>query len=392
MIIHKIYLSLKIIFKDMFKNLIPLVALMLGFSLFVIMFFILGGSKNNFLHNCEKSGSGFIKIHTLNFDKDSRYSLRFDDIKSLKYSGLPIKSISPEVYFKGIITNKFTNLGCHVIGGSEDYRDFMIMDMMFGRFFSTYECLNKENVVVIDNFTSMKLFGVENSIGREVYIGSKDNIYKYKIVGVMKYPSNIWKQTLNASSFCIIPVDNFINHFNISSFFDYLYVSIKKNEDVGIISNSIINFLKVKNNMSKDIYQVENFIKHESHLKSMSNIFSKMIGFIIVIFIFLNSLNMMNFMLYKIHNRVFKKGLSKTNIFFQVVFESIMLALFLGGGSILIGIIFSYFICLFMNINPGVNIFNIFILFVICIFMGFISGIIPALKACKIKHIDYLKL
>lgn len=392
MIIYKIDLSLKIIFKNMFKNFLSLIVLMLGVSLFVIMFFILRGSKNIFLHNCEKSGSGFIKIHTLNFNNDSRYYLKFDDIKSLKYSELPIKSISPEVYFKGVITNKFTNLGCHVIGGSEDYSDFMIMDMMFGRFFSSYECLNKENVIVIDNLTSMKLFGVENSIGREVYIGNKNNIYKYKVVGVMKYPSNIWKQTINVTSFCIIPVDNFISRFNINSFFDYVYVSFKDIRDEQNISNSIINFLKIKNNISKDIYQVESFMKQENHFKNMSDIFSKIIEIIIIIFIFLNVLNMMNFMMCTINSRSVKIGSNKINVFFQVIFESIIIALFIGSVSVFIGTICSYFICLFMNIKLGLNVLNIFILILICIFMGLISGIVPALKACKIKNVDYSRL
>lgn len=396
MIVYKIDLSLKIIFKNMFRNLVSLVALIMGVSLFIIVFFILRGSKDNFLYNCEKSGSGFIKIHTLNFNNDSRYYLKVDDINSLKYSELSIKSISPETYFKGIITNKFTNLGCHVIGGSEDYKDFMVMDMMFGRFFSSHECLNKDNVIVIDNFTSMKLFGVENSLGREVYIDCKNKIHKYKVIGVMKYPSNLWKQTLNASSFCIIPVGTFIDNFNASPFFDHMYVSFEDNEYDN--SNLIINFLKVKNGISKDIYQVESFMKQENHVKNMSNMFAKMVELTIVVFVFLNGLNIMNFMLCMIENRAgeigVKKcvGANKADIFLQFIFESMVLSFFVGVGSLFIGVICSYFICLIMNIQFILTILNILILILICIFMGLIFGIIPALKACKIKPIDYLKL
>ena len=63
-------------------------------------------------------------------------------------------SISPEAYFKGTISNEFDNLTSYVIGGTEDYKDFMMMEMLNGRFFSRYECANKENVVIIDNVMS----------------------------------------------------------------------------------------------------------------------------------------------------------------------------------------------------------------------------------------------
>ena len=127
MVINNINLSLKIIFKNMFKNFIALFGIIMGISLFVILFCVLKYDKNIFLHNYQKIGSNFIKVHTLNFNKDKKYYLNFDDIRSLKYSDLSIESISPEVYFKGIISNKFTNLGCYIIGGTEDYRDFKFM-------------------------------------------------------------------------------------------------------------------------------------------------------------------------------------------------------------------------------------------------------------------------
>lgn len=396
MVINNINLSLKIIFKNMFKNFISLFGIIMGITIFVILFSILKYDKNIFLHNCKKAGSNFIKVHTLNFNKDKKYYLNFDDIKSLKYSNLSIESISPEVYFKGIISNKFTNLGCYIIGGTEDYRDFMIMDMMFGRFFSKHECINKENVIIIDNFTSMKLFGVENSLGREIYIGDSKIVDKYKIIGIMKYPSNIWKKNSNIPSFCIIPVDNFIYKFKTTSFFEYVYVSIKNTEDIYNVSNSIINFLKVKNNISKDVYQIENFIKQENYIKNMSDIFIKVVKFIIYIFIFLSGINIMNFMSFNISCRAKEIGIrrsvgaSRYDIFMQFVIESCILSLLLGIIGIIIGGVISHFLKFFTNMQLKLNILDIFVFLLVYFLIGICFGSFSAIKACRIDPIYIL--
>lgn len=393
--INNIKLSLKISLKNIFKNTLSLVGVIILISLVIMIFSIIRVSENKFEYVSQKMGSNFIKINTLNPNKDRRYYLNFDDIYSLKQSNLSIKSISPEIYFKGMVTNGLSTLPCYVIGGSEDYKDFMVMDMMYGRFFSNYECVNKENVIVIDNFTSINLFGSENSLGRELYLGDSKNLEKYKVVGVINNPSNIWRKNINVTSFCIIPVNNLIYKFNQNSLFEYVYVSLKNEEDMCSVPYSIINFLKVKNNVSKDIYQIENFMKQEVYINNMGNIFMKMVEFVIGVLILISGISLMNFSNLTISNRTkeirIKKifGANNYQIFSEFMVEYCILYLLIGiiGGGI--GILLTYVLGIITKISTLFNLWQVFIFLLIMGVSGLIFTFIPAIKACKINMIEF---
>lgn len=392
--INDIKLSLKISLKNILKNTLSLVGIIILISLVIMIFSIIRVSENKFEYVSEKMGSNFIKINTLNPNKDRRYYLNFDDIYSLKQSNLSIKSISPEIYFKGMVTNGLSTLPCYVIGGSEDYKDFMVMDMMYGRFFSNYECVNKENVIVIDNFTSLNLFGSENSLGREVYLGDSKNLDKYKIVGVINNPSNIWRKNINVTSFCIIPINNLIYKFNHNSLFEYVYVSLN-GEDIYNAPYSIINFLKVKNNVSKDIYQIENFMKQEVYINNMGNAFMKIVEIIIGVLILISGISLMNFSNLSISNRVkeirIKKifGANNYQIFSEFIVEYFILYILIGIISGGIGILLTYVLGIVTRVSILFNFWQIFLFLLIMGLSGLIFTFIPIIKACKINMIEF---
>lgn len=392
--INDIKLSLKMSLKNILKNTLSLVGIIILISLVIMIFSIIRVSENKFEYVSEKMGSNFIKINTLNPNKDRRYYLNFDDIYSLKQSNLSIKSISPEIYFKGMVTNGLSTLPCYVIGGSEDYKDFMVMDMMYGRFFSNYECVNKENVIVIDNFTSLNLFGSENSLGREVYLGDSKNLDKYKIVGVINNPSNIWRKNINVTSFCIIPINNLIYKFNHNSLFEYVYVSLN-GEDICNAPYSIINFLKVKNNVSKDIYQIENFMKQEVYINNMGNAFMKIVEIIIGVLILISGISLMNFSNLSISNRVkeirIKKifGANNYQIFSEFIVEYFILYILIGIISGGIGILLTYILGIVTRVSILFNFWQIFLFLLIMGLSGLIFTFIPIIKACKINMIEF---
>ncbi len=392
--INDIKLSLKISLKNILKNTLSLVGIIILISLVIMIFSIIRVSENKFEYVSEKMGSNFIKINTLNPNKDRRYYLNFDDIYSLKQSNLSIKSISPEIYFKGMVTNGLSTLPCYIIGGSEDYKDFMVMDMMYGRFFSNYECVNKENVIVIDNFTSLNLFGSENSLGREVYLGDSKNLDKYKIVGVINNPSNIWRKNINVTSFCIIPINNLIYKFNHNSLFEYVYVSLN-GEDIYNAPYSIINFLKVKNNVSKDIYQIENFMKQEVYINNMGNAFMKIVEFIIGILILISGISLMNLSNLLINNRVkeirIKKifGANNYQIFSEFIVEYFILYILIGIISGGIGISLTYILGIVTRVSILFNFWQIFLFLLIMGLSGLIFTFIPIIKVCKINMIEF---
>lgn len=356
------YLSLKIIFRIAFKNIELLTGIIIGFSFFVVSLMLKGDGGLN---------GEFFKIQSLNSNK---YPLSFGDIKSLRASTLPIKSISSEESFMGIITNKFNDLHCEIIGGGEDYKNFVSMNLMFGRFFSEHEHLKRENVIVIDNFTSLKLFGVENSLGREVFLENGEKRGKYKVIGIVKNSINR-DNLLNIRGVCIIPIENFLREFKGELFFNYICVSVKDGNEIFKVSNSIINFLKVKNNTSKDVYQI---VKMESVNPRFKGDILKIFN---LVFAFLNLINFKKFIICILGDR------DKN---FKIIFNLCLLSsLILGFISINLGLFISFLMKTFLNLNLSFNFLDILKIISIFILNGFISWWILYIKTQKFDLLNY---
>lgn len=394
MISDDINLSIKIILRNKFRTFTATIGIVIGVSLLIVTFSLLKIGEIKFLADIDKIGKNIIKINAINSDEYLKYYFNFEDIKSLKNSSLSINSISPEAYFKGTISNEFDNLASYVIGGTEDYKDFMMMDMIKGRFFSRHECANKENVIIIDNVTSNNLFGTDDSINKEVYIGNSRRLHKYKVIGVIKHPSNIWEMNDNLVSFSIIPISTYIRDFNRDPFFDYLYISLNNKKDMSMIGDSIINFLKVKNNITKDIYKVENFLRSEDRINDINNLIVKIIRVVGYIFIIISGINITNVMLFNVNNRINEIGLrrisgaNKYDIFIQFVAESSILSLIGGIVGVFLGSMITFFLGNIINENISINFLNLFGFLIISLITGVVFGLFPAVKACNINLSD----
>lgn len=391
MFIDNLKLSFKIIFRNKFRSLFMIFGIV-GVSFVLSLYFAFGKNiEIKFSNNVRKMGCDFVKVKTSNYFSGFKYFFNFDDINSLKNSSLGIKSISPEIFLKGKIDNKLSSLNSYIICGNEDYFEFMTMDLISGRFFNKHECVNKEKVVLIDVFTSLKLFGTENSIGKYVDLEDGKSISKFRIIGILSYPSRVFKEINSVPSFCIIPINTYAYSLGGNKNFEYMYVSPQKNENIYSLSREILKFLKIKKGALKDEYEIESFINQENRFRGLENIFYENFKFTFILMVFLCGLNIMCVMLYNVNNRIFEiclrrsLGGSRIHVFGEFIFESFILS-FLGG---LIGI-FVFVIFNFMfSLNYSFGFLN-FIFSLLCIsLIGILFGIFPALKASNIMNKYY---
>ncbi len=378
-------LNLKIIFKSKFRFLTTIFGIMISIILFVITLSILNLERDKFYKSISKMGKNSFKINILS--DEMRGVLSFEDIKALKDSNLYIKSISPELYFKGLIKSNYDEIASYVIGGSEDYKDFMGMDIIYGRFFTKDECALKENVIIIDNVTSMSLFGTENSLGREVLIKGGKVHRKYKVIGVMRYPSNIWKENKNIISFSVIPIDNYINNFGSNKSFEYLYVSINENENTNLISSSIVDFLKVKNGERKHSYKAEHFLKLDSEVTNINNGFILIFKLMIYVFFILSGINVIITMGFNIKDRQDEillrrlSGSTKEEIFFKFLMEGVIICFISGVLGSLVSFIMVFLINHMFNVNLNFTFLHVLKFSFLSLILGIIYSVIPSFNA-----------
>ncbi len=390
MFIDNIKLCFKIIFKNKFRSLFMIFGITIIYFTLSFSFFFVKHMQSKFLNNLEKMGVDFIKLKTSSFSDDFKHYLTFDDINSLKNSTLGIKHISPEVFIKGKIDNKLVSLSSYIIGGTEDYFDFMSMDLIKGRFFNKHECVNRENVVLIDNFTSLKLYGTIDSMGKYINIQNENGSSAYRIIGVVTYPSRIFEENNNIPSFCIIPINSYIHRLNHNRFFEYIYISYYKDENIYSLSKSIINFMKVRKGIFKDVYQIEAFITQENRFRNIENIFNSILKFIGCIFFLFLGFNIISTMFFNINNRIEeiylrkKLGASNFDIFIQFLTESLILC-FVGG---ILGELFFMIFKTVLGLNYSISFFNLIYILLLLIFVSILFGIFPAFKASKIMSKD----
>ncbi|EIA22148.1 ABC transporter permease protein, partial [Candidatus Arthromitus sp. SFB-1] len=177
-------------------------------------------------------------------------------------------------------------------------------------------------------------------------------------------------------------------------FFDYLYISLNNKKDMNIIGDSIINFLKIKNNITKDIYKVENFLRSEDKINEINNLIIKIIRIIGYIFIVISGINITNVMLFSVNNRVNEIGLrkisgaNKYDIFIQFITESSILSLVGGIIGVFLGSMVTFFLGRIINENLNINFINLFRFLIISLITGVIFGLFPAIKACNINLAD----
>ncbi len=383
MFIKNIKLSAKVIKKFLLKNFYLFTGTVFCIGMLVVVFSISKNGNSRGLHRLRKYDHKLIKI-SMSDSSELRSAgyINSNYVRKLKYISDYIESVSPEVCFKGILSNGFNNLKCFIVCGNEDYKRFSDIDMIHGRFLTEYECVNKLNVVVIDRDISIELFGTENSIGREVYIENNKKKDLYKIVGVIKYRGNVFNgRSFCRNYFCIIPFENYVCKFSLYSEFDCMYASIKSDDNFEDTCNSIINFLRIVNDSSDVIYRVED-IKCDYQILSKVN--SKIRILILGLSIYILSLTVMN-VTNSIKIKKFKDEDFEEYSFLGIyIIQSIMTGLFITVCGIILGVVISGLICLVYNMK--VNATCIYTFLFVHPIVSTTFGVFPFLKYFEVNN------
>jgi len=260
----------------------------------------------------------------------------------------------------------------------------------YGEFFPSGDT---DAVAIIGSTVANKLFGLQNAVGRTLYINGQP----YIVHGVFQQSNNSFispaQVDLNSSIF--IPFDSAVKLTNGSTNILEIFV---KSQDQSTVNQTInqVNSLITKNHGQQDFTA----LKQEQLLAITSNLINTATGFITAIAaisLLVGGIGIMDIMLVSVSERNREIGIRKavgaTNRQILSQFLTEGLALTIGGG--IIGILLSFAINgllrLYTSWQPIIDVWVVVLAAGVSIAVGIIFSIAPAFKASRKDPINALR-
>jgi len=274
-----------------------------------------------------------------------------------------------------------------------------------GRKLNKMDEREKRKITVIGSRVKSVLFGEEVSpIGKNIEI----NGVFFQVVGVFKSNQSSDRGEEDASTI-FIPFSTFQNAFNFQNVVGWFAITSIKDVPASVVEEKVIKLLKERHAIHPDDVQAIGHFNLEEEYKKMSGLFT---GIQLLIWIvgsgtlFAGIIGVSNIMLIIIKERTNEIGIRRaigappSDIMKQIMMESIVLTTVAGYVGLVLGVGLLELISSAMGpggdsssmfMNPEVDLGIAIKALGILILSGALAGLIPALRALKIKPIEALR-
>jgi putative ABC transport system permease protein len=351
------------------------------------------------------SGGQTSKIYK-GLPKGRDINLNFEDIVLLKKMIPEIKKISPENMNYATISRGRISLNKNISGV---YPSFKIMRSQIirqgGRFIDSEDIKNRRRVVFIGWELAKELFGLENPIGKTVFIEK----IPFKVIGVLKRKLQNSMYSGPDSDKAIIPFPVFVSLFS-SKYVERIHIMPESKDYAKYIEKRVREVLGVKYGFdSKDDYAVDfwNLIENENITNKIYLGFELFLGIIGILSLLIAAVGVTNLMYAIVKERTREIGVKmalgakKRHITTQFLFETF----FIFSKGAFWGFFISFDVVKLIRMIPiedddsviaylGRPVFSMETAIVFLIILGilvFFSGIFPASRAAKLNPVEALR-
>lgn len=328
-----------------------------------------------------------------------------DDEFEIVAANANVEKATPIIYSYSVISQQDNKnpISCIAWGIPDDAGEAVSLEILHGRMINSDDMQNESNVCLIDENTSMEIFGKENSVGKNLTIISEGKNFDCEIVGIVRTGSGILQNMMGnfIPTFVYTPL-TFAEKIEKRDDYDRITVKLKgeKRQTLDEICESLnLQLIEALDEKSKNTtsYSVTNMANQRESLMSIMNLITMILTAIGGISLLVAGMGIMTIMTVSVNERTHEIGIrkaigaSKIRIMFDFIVEAIILTLL---GS-LIGIAISYliaFICqIIFKFQLVINLKNVIIVSVFSIFIGVLFGVYPAFRASCMKPVDALK-
>lgn len=337
------------------------------------------------------------------FQRGRQWSIELSDLTVISEHVEGIEALSPMVFAGQKTISIGENHGdFNLVGITAEYPKVLVSPLLYGRFINEIDMRDKRKVCVIGINVYRKLFPLGgNPIGQRIFCGS----IPFTIVGVRKANENNIYLGGDPDEMVQAPVTTIQKAYNLGEAVHILMAVAKTNVPVSQIEKAIKDELKLRHNIAPDDDKALWGFNAEEEMKALSYLsigLSALIWLIGLGTLISGAVGVSNIMLVTVRERTKEIGVRRAIgaspwvIMRQIIAESVVLTALAGLAGIMAGVgavllaarMFEHSESFIKapNVSFGVAIACLVIIVVI----GILAGLLPAVRALKIKPVEAL--
>ncbi|HPR49791.1 MAG TPA: ABC transporter permease [Spirochaetota bacterium] len=318
------------------------------------------------------------------------------DIEKIKSTFYQVKYITPLSYSKYVPVKYFNkNRVTFIWGVNNDYFKLKNWPLKFGRYFSEYEILSYEKVVIIGSSIQEDFFGNINPVGKIILIKN----LPFRIIGVLQEMGT----ALSGRDFddlAIVPYSTSSIKIKGIRDFEEFYIGVHSEDQIDYLVRLLHKYFAKNHPLTpdrRDPVKISTSKEKLEMAQSISRYLSILLAGIASISLFVGGVGIMNIMLVSVSERTREIGIRMAigakgrDILMQFLVESVILSSIGGIVGIIIGIGIYYTIIIFVEWPFVFSLAGILLSFLFSSVVGISFGYYPALKASQLNPIDALR-
>jgi ABC-type antimicrobial peptide transport system, permease component len=388
-----------------------------GVSWGLFMFIILVGFGNGFNRGIMENFQGFAmnscfvypdrtSIPYKGFRKGRYWEMTSKDLPIIRERVRGVEYLSPMLFLGGNAVRGNKSGSYTTIGSYPELFQIQQMDILYGRLINEIDIIERRKVCTIGEIVYETLFNIgEDPVGQIIKVGS---LY-YNVVGVVRSKSSVSVGS-NPRNTIYIPYTMAQQISGNGDRFDFLTVMAKPGYRVSVVDQQVKEVLKELHDIAPEDDKAVGSFNVEQIFQTISTLFSSVTILIWIVgmgALFSGVVGISNIMLVTVRERMREIGVRRAigakpiTIITQILSESLVLTTIAGLAGFIFGIaILTIMQQLMGGGNPGGEglvitpfiSFNLAIVaMVILILSGLFAGLMPALRAMKIKAIDAIR-
>jgi putative ABC transport system permease protein len=331
-----------------------------------------------------------------------RPPLTLEDADAIREQVSTVDLVGSELWDFGFVAEykgEKTNPNISIVGGTPEYSINNTHYIGLGRNISTMDVRSASRVAVIGHAIGEKLFPFADPIGRDIHVDGR----KYRVVGLFDEKKSAFGG--NFDNYVLIPVTTFVQTYGMTDhngFQRSVNITVRARTPA-LIRDAIEEtrqVLRHERNVKAGEEDNFDFFNSESLIKQFNQMSQgvKIAGFVIgIIALIVAGIGIMNIMLVAVTERTREIGIRKalgarsSNILMQFLLEAVILSNIGGIIGVLAGYALGNLVSVFTHFEMSVPVQWAAIGLGFCSAVGIIFGLLPAVRASRLRPVDALR-